>query len=937
MKAHLHARSLKFLGIAAALLALARPALAVVPTPAGMIPPEVSQASAAGLFALPARPAGANSVSQNTWRVPIIMISFSDDTLLYSAASFNTVLFDTTHSTPKGSVFDYYRWASSGRFTVTGNVVARVKLPHDHLYYGYGSYGLNTISTPNNMLGALRDALHLCQASVNWSDYDLDRDGYVDMLWLVHAGTGGETGRDRNEFWSCTSRMSGGWNGAAPFETSQHVPGSTTQFMRIDRFSTMPEQSDFYPPQQSEIGVYCHEFGHALGLPDLYDTSNLGGTSNMGPGNWALMSSGAYGTNGFTPDQPSHLGAWSLTFLGWATTLTPTDDQTIVLPPIERSGQVINFWFQGEPSAEHFLIENRQRLDFDVNLPSPGLLITHVDESVIGALLSANRINAGLTPGLRIVEADGRGDLVNGTDRGGPSDPYPGSTGAQILDDDTPGNTRTFAGAVTNIGLSQFAPSGTDMGVHVQVRARGWLAIEDHTDNTYNPVDESSTATAAVTDTFGTIDAVASELRAGVPQVVLRERVGYVWAPALTLSQSSLGAYEPTIAEQANGDLSVVWRDMRSGSARLYYRSRIHGQWTPEQPIGNVPANSSVPALATDGRGRIMLSWLTPQQSRPQVMFMTFTYLSPFGIPTPLSAASSYPDAPAIAADSDGRAFVIWADRATVPQTLYFSRYDPDSGVGAPQSVAPPGGVDQLSPSAGLDSFGRLNVLWEAIGNGLASLHYQCRDFSQSGWQRDTVIDQPAGGVLGPVMAVDRTGGIHVAYETTEGGIQEIRYKHAEVDRGWDAGTTAVTRDIDGSSRAPQLVASGPHDVSLLFSGYPAGLARFMTRDRHLDGVALTAVAPQAASISRGFLLGPNPLHRGADLELRLSGASAAGAAHVDFFDLAGRRVGSVNLSASGSERMARINGSTTAAWPAGLYFARVRDSSLAARLVLLR
>jgi len=923
----------------AALASLARPTLAALPTPAGVIPPEVVSASAAGVFSLPVRPAGTTSVSQNTWRVPIIMVSFTDDTLLYSAANLDSAIFDTTHATPNGSVFDYYRWASGGRFTVTGEVVARVKLPHDHNYYGYGSYGLNTISTPNNMLGALRDALQLCQTQVNWADYDLDHDGYVDMLWLVHAGTGGESGRDRNDFWSCTSRMSGSWNGGAPYQTWQNVPGSISQYMRIDRFSTMPEQSDFVPPARTEIGVYAHEFGHALGLPDLYDTSSLGGTANMGPGNWDLMSSGAYGTNGYTPSEPAHLGAWSLTFLGWSNTLSPVDDQTIVLPPIERSGEVINFWFQGAPSSEHFLVENRQRLDFDINLPSPGLIVTHADESVIGALLSANRINAGFTPGLRIVEADGRGDLVSGADRGDASDPYPGSLGASILNDDSPGNTRTFSGAVTNISLSQFAPSGSNMGVYVQVRPRGWLNIEDHTNGGFTPVNGAGSATVAVIDTFGTIDAVASETVGGTPQVVLRERSAFAWQNPLTLSGSSQGAYEPTIAAQANGDLSVVWRDMRSGSARLYYRSRIRGQWTPEQPIGNVPPNSSVPALATDGQGRMLLTWLTVVQGRPQVMFMTFTYLSPFGDAVSLASSSAYPDAPAIAASKNGRAFVIWPDRATVPQELYFARYDPDSGVGAPMQLAPQGVEDQVSPSAGIDSAGRLNVVWESIGSSLASLHYQNRDPSQSGWQADTVIDQPSGGILGPEMVVDRGGGVHVTYETSNGSVEQICYKHSEPGHAWDFNTTEVTRLSDGTCRQPRIVASGPHDVTVMFAGYPASQARFMTRDRHVDGVALTAVGAPSASSTRapGLFLGPNPLRGGAELELRLSGADARGPAHVDFFDVSGRRVGTVALSSAGAERIGTLAGRSSGAWPAGLYFARVRESALGARLVLLR
>lgn len=938
MESSLHAHSFRWSVATAALISLARPAFAVLPTPAGVVPPEVVEASANGVFALPVRPPGQTSVAQNTWRVPIVEISFTDDTLLYSAARLDSVAFDTTHAEPTGTVFDYYRWASGGRFTVTGEVVARVMLPHDHNYYGYNSYGLNTVSTPNNMLGAMRDALRLCQAQVNWANYDLDHDGYVDMLWLVHAGPGGEAGRDRNDFWSITSRMSGAWNGGAAFETTQNVPGSTTLFMRIDRFSSLPEQSDFVPPALTEIGVYAHEFGHALGLPDLYDTSSLGGGANMGPGNWDLMSSGAYGTNGYTPAEPAHLGAWCLSFLGWATTQTPIDDQIIVLPPIERGGQVINWWFQGQPSPEHFLIENRQRLDYDIYVPSPGLLVTHVDETVIGALLSANRINAGLSPGLRIVEADGRGDLVTGYDRGDASDPYPGSLGLTTLNDDTPGNTRTFTGAVTNIGLSQIAPSGTNMSVRVQVRARGWYSIEDHTNGAFNPVSGAGVATTAVIDTVETLDAVSSETVNGVPQVVLRERSSNQWQSPVTLSQSSLGAYEPTIARQADGDLSVVWRDMRSGSARLYYRSRIAGQWSPEQAIGNAPPNSSVPALATDGKGRMMLAWLTAIQGKPQVMFMTFTYLSPFGNPVAISASTAYPDAPAIATDRvSGRAYVVWPDRSVSPQSLWFARYDPDSGISAPLTLTPQGSEDQSSCTIGVDPFGRLISVWQSTGTGLASLHYQGRDYHYLYWQRDSVIDQPAGGMLGPVMVLDPGGGIHVAYETTNGSVQQVCYKHSELIHGWDNNTTEVTRTTDGSCRAPHLAAASPHDVAVLFTGYPTTAARFMTRDRHLDGIFAVSVGPPPARTARGLILGPNPLRGGIELQVQLTAPAPDASPRVDFFDISGRRVGSVELSGSGNERFARVPGGTTAAWPPGLYLARVHNSSIAARFVLLR
>src|SRR5438093_2633968 len=134
---------------------------------------------------------------------------------------------------------------------------------------------MNPTSTPNNTYGAVHDALVLCTQNVDWSRFDLDGDGYVDMLWLVHAGMGGETLINSNWLWSINSRLSGGWRGGSAFVTMQHIPGSTTQFYHLDRFSALPEISNIRPPARSEIGVYCHEFGHALGLPDLYDTSTL--------------------------------------------------------------------------------------------------------------------------------------------------------------------------------------------------------------------------------------------------------------------------------------------------------------------------------------------------------------------------------------------------------------------------------------------------------------------------------------------------------------------------------------------------------------------------------------------------------------------------------------------------------------------------------------
>ncbi|MEY4375017.1 MAG: hypothetical protein RL760_1184, partial [Candidatus Eisenbacteria bacterium] len=402
--------NLRALAIRAAVVGsvlLGTPALATLPPRSGPLAPELSAAFARGLFEVPeSAPGLAVSAAPREWRVPVIRVAFSDSALVHPRIALEQRLFDTTGVVPTGSMTEYYRWASGGRLRIRGEVVATVTLPHDRFYYAYDAWGLNTIGSPNNAYGLFRDALKGCDANVDFSRFDLDADGYVDMLWIVHAGPGGETSTSRRDLWSITSRATAGWNNASPFDCDDLVPGSLTQRMRIDRFTVLPELSGFKPGQLCEIGVFCHEFGHTLGLPDLYDTSSLGGAANVGPGNWSLMSTGAYGADGLSPESPAHLGAWPMLWLDWVTRVRPREDTTIVLRPIVDGGPVLEVTFEGEDNPEHLLLENRVRDVFDRRLPAEGLLVQQVDEAVIGSRIGANRVNTGPTPGLRIVEAD---------------------------------------------------------------------------------------------------------------------------------------------------------------------------------------------------------------------------------------------------------------------------------------------------------------------------------------------------------------------------------------------------------------------------------------------------------------------------------------------------------------------------------------------------
>lgn len=924
--------------VAAVLLAgAARPALATAPPLSGFVPEPLRTAFQEGLFDVPAPgPLGVSS-AQPVWRIPILMVSFSDSALTHTPAEFEFSLFDTTGATGTGSVYDYYRWASGNRLRVIGEVVATVVLPGDRFYYSNDSYGVNSISTPNNDFGLLRDAVHLTDTQVDWSRFDLDADGFVDMVWIIHAGPGAETNGVRRNLWSITSRASTGWSNSSALVTDDRVPGTTTQFIRVDRFSILPELSAYVPGAPAEIGVFAHEFGHALGLPDLYDTSVLGGALNVGPGNWSLMSTGSYGGDNRTPNTPTGLGAWPMAYLRWSETVRPSADTLLTLRSLAAGGPVVEMWFQGESNPEHFLIENRQRIGFDRYLPDSGLIIYQVDDAEIGARLGANRVNYGFDPALRLIESDGNADLMNGRNRADASDPFPGSLHRTLFDDDSSPATLSMSGAVTNLAVRSIQPIGHDVQFLMQVQAPGWLAPEDHTDADFNPVESYGPAPRAVITPEGTIYSVRSELRNGRAQIVLRTKSwGESWNAPLTLSTTTGHATAPTLARLSGSDLAVAWTDSRSGHGQIYYRARVRGTWTPERLMANLAGEASAPAIGADARGTVHLGWLQVEGIGARVMFMRFTYLAPFGQPITVTTVNERPTAPAIASARDGRAYVLWTDRATNPQTIYFSRYHPDSGLSPRFRLAPQSGYSQPSVNALVDTAGTLHTVWQVSGPGINEIHYQRRTTSLPPAPRDTLVDALGDGAQNPVIAMDLLGGLHVAFEQATTGGLSVRYKRWRPERGWDYRTTQVSLPQDGSASNPCVLPISFGDVTVLYTGFDGTRLRMGERRRQLDGGLVASAPPPVPALSL-IQLAPNPLRAGGALEARFP-AGDDPAPRLEIFDATGRRMAEAEVRAQGTWWRAHLDGALTAGWPAGLYFARLSgERAPARRLVVLR
>lgn len=227
------------------------------------------------------------------------------------------------------------------------------------------------------------------------------------------------------------------------------------------------------------LGVWVHEFGHLLGLPDLYDQDRnavAGTPGTVGPqgglGRWSLMASGTWGGGGALP---SGLDAWSRDRLGFGETTVRDDGGTVVLPWVDATqARALRLDPLGDWQGESFLLEARRPRPngiVDAALPGAGALVYRVRPD-----LSANAI---ATKFLELLQADGLADLDHGTNDGDAGDPWTGTPPADRLDGNSnPSSTSALPGPGKTPPSFGFLPAATGIRVDYALADAAALRLE---------------------------------------------------------------------------------------------------------------------------------------------------------------------------------------------------------------------------------------------------------------------------------------------------------------------------------------------------------------------------------------------------------------------------------------------------------------------------
>ena len=255
-----------------------------------------------------------------------------DNTTMWTADFNQDYYFDMLFDDSPGanSMRNYYIEQSSNRYTVNGDVTDWVPLAGNACDYDDGDPGPGDAYAVWQFLADSIDGWYDAQIASGmttaeidaylsgfdvWDRYDYDGDGnfdepdgYIDHAQFVHAGEGNEAGggalgdcaiwsHSWNNYWWLPIGPDGNHSGGSQIGSSSYWVGKYT-----------------IQPENGGVGVFAHEYGHDLGLPDLYDYTGENGT-----GFWTLMSSGSWLSQSETDigSQPNHMGVWEKFQLGW--------------------------------------------------------------------------------------------------------------------------------------------------------------------------------------------------------------------------------------------------------------------------------------------------------------------------------------------------------------------------------------------------------------------------------------------------------------------------------------------------------------------------------------------------------------------------------------------------------------------------------------------
>ena len=370
--------------------------------------------------------------------VPILLVQYADVKFANSKVAFEKRANGENYKDEGGygSIREYFVDQSDGLFTPQFDVIGPVTLDKKMEYYGANDRNGFDLRPREMVEEACRKAYGM--GGVDFTRYDNNGDGHVDILYVIYAGYGEASYPDMLEHTIWPHQ----WNLEAPLNLGG---------VAVNRYACNNELDGYKGTTLDGIGTFCHEFSHCLGLPDFYDTS--ASPSGFGLKSWSLMDYGCYNNNGHTP---CGYTGYEKDYLGWKDLIVLNEPSDIVLKPLSEGGSAYKIVNDANPD-EYYVLENHKKSKWDSYVPGEGMLVLHVDYSA--QAWYENTLNNDPThQRMTIIPAD---NMLTKETQGG--DVFPGSSKNTSLTSKSRPSARVYTGGFMGKDITHITQRGGDV------------------------------------------------------------------------------------------------------------------------------------------------------------------------------------------------------------------------------------------------------------------------------------------------------------------------------------------------------------------------------------------------------------------------------------------------------------------------------------------
>lgn len=382
-------------------------------------------------------------------RVLVILMQYKDLEFKQTKQDFEALFneLDYNQNGATGSVRDFYRFASQGQLDYISDIYGPYTSQQPMRFYGANAAG----GYDANPLALCIEAIKSLPSDIDYSQYDNNNDGLVDNVHIIYAGHGEEAGASADAIWA--------------HEYPYRIALKNEVGYSFASYSCSPELRGNRGAEITNIGVACHELGHALGAMDYYDTNYATGGEYTGTGEWDIMASGSWNDEGKTP--PNFNPYVRSTVFGWNPQVVLGNDQYVNMPKMGKDNpeQSIIYRLETGSNGDYFLLENRQKHHFDAALPGAGLMIYHVHPD-IERYHSTNSVNTTSPQGFYPVCASyseptqKKYGNINSKEC-----PFPGSKNVNSFSDKTSPAAVAWNGSATKVSISNITMNSSNGSV----------------------------------------------------------------------------------------------------------------------------------------------------------------------------------------------------------------------------------------------------------------------------------------------------------------------------------------------------------------------------------------------------------------------------------------------------------------------------------------